>query len=61
MIPGQSLINIRAPAACGCRTRLSARFHYDGALEEETVVAISGYGPSSTTVFDGSARFGRSR
>jgi len=39
----------------------AGRFHYDGALEEETVVAISGYGPSSTTVFDGGARFGRSR
>ena len=39
----------------------AGRFHYDGALEEETVVAISGYGPSSTTVFDGGARFGRSK
>jgi hypothetical protein len=39
----------------------AGRFHYDGALDEEAVVAISGYGPSSTTVFDGGARFGRSR
>ena len=39
----------------------AGRFHYDGALEEEAVVAISGYGPSSTTVFDGGARFGRSK
>ena len=39
----------------------AGRFHYDGALDEETVVAISGYGPSSTTVFDGGARFGRSK
>jgi quercetin dioxygenase-like cupin family protein len=36
-------------------------FHFDGALEEEVVVAISGYGPSSSTVFDGGARFGRVR
>jgi hypothetical protein len=36
-------------------------FHYDGALDEEVLVAISGYGPSSTTVFDGGARFGRAR
>jgi len=36
-------------------------FHYDGALDEEVLVAISGYGPSSTTVFDGGARFGKAR
>jgi hypothetical protein len=35
--------------------------HYDGALDEEVVVAISGYGPSSTTVIDGGARFARVR
>ena len=39
----------------------AGRFHYDGALEEEAVVAISGYGPSSTTVFDGGARFARTK
>jgi hypothetical protein len=39
----------------------AGRFHYDGALEEEAVVAISGYGPSSTTVFDGGTRFAKSR
>jgi hypothetical protein len=37
----------------------AGRYHYDGALDEEVLVAISGYGPSSTTVFDGGARFGR--
>jgi len=36
-------------------------YHFDGALDEEVLVAISGYGPSSTTVFDGGARFGRVR
>lgn len=36
-------------------------FHYDGALEEEVLVAISGYGPSSTTVVDGGVRFGQAR
>jgi hypothetical protein len=35
--------------------------HYDGALDEEVVVAISGYGPSSTTVIDGGARFAKVR
>jgi hypothetical protein len=39
----------------------AGKFHYDGALDEEVVVAISGYGPSSTTVFDGGARFGKAR
>jgi len=35
--------------------------HYDGALEEEVLVAISGYGPTSATVLDGGELFGRSR
>jgi quercetin dioxygenase-like cupin family protein len=35
--------------------------HYDGGLEEEAVVAISGYGPTSATVIDGGELFGRSR
>ena len=39
----------------------AGKFHYDGGLNEEAVVAISGYGPSSTTVFDGGARFGKVR
>ncbi len=33
--------------------------HFDGALDEEVLVAISGYGPSSTTVVDGGELFGR--
>ena len=36
-------------------------FHYDGALDEEVWVAISGYGPTSATVLDGGDLFGRSR
>ena len=35
--------------------------HYDGALDEDTWVAISGYGPTSATVIDGGELFGRSR
>jgi quercetin dioxygenase-like cupin family protein len=35
--------------------------HYDGALDEEVWVAISGYGPTSATVIDGGELFGRSR
>ena len=35
--------------------------HYDGALDEEVWVAISGYGPTSATVLDGGELFGRSR
>ena len=35
--------------------------HYDGALDEDTWVAISGYGPTKATVIDGGELFGRSR
>ena len=35
--------------------------HYDGALNEDTWVAISGYGPTKATVIDGGALFGKSR
>ncbi len=35
--------------------------HYDGALDEDTWVAISGYGPTKATVIDGGDLFGRSR
>ena len=35
--------------------------HYDGALDEDTWVAISGYGPTNATVIDGGDLFGRSR
>ena len=35
--------------------------HYDGALDEDTWVAISGYGPTHATVVDGGELFGRSR
>ena len=35
--------------------------HYDGALDEEVLVAISGYGPTSATVLDGGPLFGRSK
>lgn len=35
--------------------------HYDGALDEDTWVAISGYGPTKATVVDGGELFGRSR
>jgi quercetin dioxygenase-like cupin family protein len=35
--------------------------HYDGALDEEVIVAISGMGPSGSTVLDGGPRFGKSR
>jgi len=35
--------------------------HYDGALDEDTWVAISGYGPTKATVTDGGELFGRSR
>jgi hypothetical protein len=35
--------------------------HYDGALDEDTWVAISGYGPTDATVIDGGELFGRSR
>ncbi|MSO55369.1 MAG: hypothetical protein EXQ55_00340 [Acidobacteria bacterium] len=33
--------------------------HYDGAREEETWVAISGYGPTSFTIIDGGDLFGK--
>jgi len=35
--------------------------HYDGALDEDTWVAISGYGPTKATVIDGGELFGKSR
>jgi hypothetical protein len=35
--------------------------HYDGALDEDTWVAISGYCPKQATVIDGGALFGQSR
>ena len=35
--------------------------HYDGALDEDTWVAISGYGPTHATVIDGGELSGRSR
>ncbi len=35
--------------------------HYDGALNEEVLVAISGYGPTGATVLDGGPLFGRSK
>jgi quercetin dioxygenase-like cupin family protein len=35
--------------------------HYDGALDEDTWVAISGYGPTEATVIDGGELFARSR
>ncbi len=33
----------------------------DGALDEDTWVAIGGYGPTTATVIDGGELFGRSR
>ena len=35
--------------------------HYDGALDEEVIVAISGTGPSRTISLDGGDRWGRSK
>ena len=35
--------------------------HFDGALDEEVLVAIGGYGPTSATVIDGGELFGRSK
>jgi quercetin dioxygenase-like cupin family protein len=35
--------------------------HYDGGLDEETLVAISGYGPTRADVIDGGELFGKSR
>jgi quercetin dioxygenase-like cupin family protein len=35
--------------------------HYDGALDEDTWVAIGGYGPTNATVIDGGELFGRSK
>jgi quercetin dioxygenase-like cupin family protein len=35
--------------------------HWDGALDEEVLVAISGYGPTSAKVVDGGELFGRAR
>jgi hypothetical protein len=35
--------------------------HYDGGLDEDTWVAISGYGPTKATVIDGGELFGKSR
>jgi quercetin dioxygenase-like cupin family protein len=35
--------------------------HYDGALDEDTWVAIGGYGPTHATVIDGGELFGKSR
>jgi quercetin dioxygenase-like cupin family protein len=39
----------------------SGGLHYDGALDEEVLVAISGYGPSRADVLDRGELFGRSR
>jgi len=39
----------------------AAGVHWDGALDEEVLVAISGYGPTSANVVDGGELFGRSR
>jgi quercetin dioxygenase-like cupin family protein len=35
--------------------------HYDGGLDEDTWIAISGYGPTKATVIDGGELFARSR
>jgi quercetin dioxygenase-like cupin family protein len=35
--------------------------HYDGGIDEDTWVAISGYGPTKATVIDGGPLFGKSR
>jgi hypothetical protein len=35
--------------------------HYDGALDEEVIVAIMGHGPTGATVLDGGELFGRSK
>jgi hypothetical protein len=35
--------------------------HYDGGINEDTWVAISGYGPTKATVIDGGELFGKSR
>ena len=35
--------------------------HYDGGLDEEVVIAISGYGPTRADVLDGGELFGKSR
>jgi hypothetical protein len=35
--------------------------HYDGAIDEDVIVAISGTGPSTTTSLDGGDRWGRSK
>ena len=42
-------------------TRELALTHYDGAIGEDTWVAISGYGPTKATVIDGGELFGKSR
>jgi hypothetical protein len=39
----------------------AAGVHWDGALDEEVLVAISGYGPTSAKVVDGGELFGRVR
>jgi quercetin dioxygenase-like cupin family protein len=39
----------------------SGGVHWDGALGEEVLVVLSGYGPTSTKVLDGGPLFGRSR
>ena len=36
-------------------------YHYDGAQDEEVLVAISGYGPTSAKVFDDGPLFGRTK
>ncbi len=47
-------ISLNPPVRCfGCA--------YDGALDEDTWVAIGGYGPTKATVIDGGELFGRSR
>ena len=35
--------------------------HYDGGIDEDTWIAISGYGPTKATVIDGGPLFGKSR
>jgi ChrR-like protein with cupin domain len=39
----------------------SGGLHYDGALDEEVLIAISGYGPTRADVLDRGELFGRSR
>jgi len=59
--PGYYLTINHFPKGVTSRPHYHPDERYVGALDEDTWVAISGYGPTKATVIDGGELFGRSR